>query len=503
MDVELTKQEAEVCDLLEKVVGHVQQQQPDQPRLTLRIAGGWVRDKLLGMQSHDIDIAVDHMSGYDLAQHVNQYLVDHGCAVHTIAKISQNPEQSKHLETATTRVLGQMVDFVNLRSEKYTADSRIPQIEFGTPLEDALRRDITINSMFYNIHTRTVEDFTKRGLDDLKAGIVRTPLEPFQTFTDDPLRVLRVLRFASRFDFVIDESTAAAIRQPDIRRDLDAKIRCERVGIELDKMASGPHPLLSIRMVLGFGLYAHVFRAPPQDKWVSGQDQALDDSVAEGMTRSVLEILDGDGCEACLPLERFPEVGSEMSPSQIRRALVLAAYLYPYHAVTVPDRKRTASLPFIVLRDGIKLSIHDGDAVAALHTLAPKISDIAGRCQSGPAVSRKELGLLIREAGARWPMATIFAAAVDSLQGHMTKDAVNAKYEAFIDAVVASDLVQAFGFKHIVNGKAVAKLLGIKPGPALKGILDQVMCWQLQYPQGSREECEEFILAEIAPTLQS
>ncbi|KAJ2637130.1 CCA tRNA nucleotidyltransferase, mitochondrial, partial [Coemansia sp. RSA 1694] len=156
----LTATEQEICDLLVNVVETIHAKQPEQPKLVLRIAGGWVRDKLLGLESHDIDIAIDHMSGFDLAQHVNQHLSEHGYPVSTIAKISQNPERSKHLETATTSVLGLLVDFVNLRSETYNSDSRIPQIEFGTPADDALRRDITINALFYNIHTRQVEDFT-------------------------------------------------------------------------------------------------------------------------------------------------------------------------------------------------------------------------------------------------------------------------------------------------------------------------------------------------------
>ena len=87
-------------------------------------------------------------------------------------------EQSKHLEVACMKVHGIMIDLVNLRAEDYTEDSRIPTIRIGTPKEDAMRRDLTINSMFYNINESKVEDYTEKGIPDLKAGIVRTPLEP-------------------------------------------------------------------------------------------------------------------------------------------------------------------------------------------------------------------------------------------------------------------------------------------------------------------------------------
>ncbi|KAJ2890894.1 CCA tRNA nucleotidyltransferase, mitochondrial, partial [Coemansia aciculifera] len=113
----------------------------------LRIAGGWVCDKLLGRVSHDIDTAIDRMSGVGLAQRVNQYLSEHGYLVSTVAKISQNPEWFKHLETATTNIFGLLLDFVNLRSETYNSNSCTPRIEFDTPADDALRQDITISAL--------------------------------------------------------------------------------------------------------------------------------------------------------------------------------------------------------------------------------------------------------------------------------------------------------------------------------------------------------------------
>lgn len=150
--------------------------------------------------------------------------------------IKANNEKSKHLETATIRVEGLMIDLVNLRSEVYTEGSRVPQIEIGTPTEDAYRRDLTINSMFYNINDQLVEDFTEQGISDLKKGILRTPMEPVQTFLDDPLRVLRVIRFANRFEFDMVPELLVAAKNTDVRDCILNKISYERLGIELDKM---------------------------------------------------------------------------------------------------------------------------------------------------------------------------------------------------------------------------------------------------------------------------
>jgi hypothetical protein len=105
------------------------------PGTAIRVAGGWVRDKLLGRDSHDIDVALDNVTGRQFAEGVNAYLRSVGERTTSIGVIAANPDQSKHLETATTRVLDVWVDFVHLRTETYDGDSRIPAVEFGTPLQ--------------------------------------------------------------------------------------------------------------------------------------------------------------------------------------------------------------------------------------------------------------------------------------------------------------------------------------------------------------------------------
>lgn len=123
----------------------------------MRVAGGWVRDKLMGKESKDIDIALDDIYGEDYAKLICKKLYN-GEVKYGVVKA--NSEKSKHLETATLKVHGIFIDLVNLRSETYTEESRVPQIKIGTPEEDAYRRDLTINAMFYNINKGVVEDLT-------------------------------------------------------------------------------------------------------------------------------------------------------------------------------------------------------------------------------------------------------------------------------------------------------------------------------------------------------
>ncbi|KDD75799.1 hypothetical protein H632_c494p1 [Helicosporidium sp. ATCC 50920] len=189
-----------------------------EPRPTLRAAGGWVRDALLGTASPDIDIALERSTGEAFALALAAHVAAKGGGpAPSVVVIEANPEQSKHLATARTKVLGQWLDLVNLRSEEYASGSRIPVVREGTPLQDALRRDFTVNALFYNLHSRSVEDFTGRGLADLRRGLIKTPLPPKETFLDDPLRVLRALRFGARLGFDLDDDLLVAAADEEVR----------------------------------------------------------------------------------------------------------------------------------------------------------------------------------------------------------------------------------------------------------------------------------------------
>ena len=123
----------------------------------------------------------------------------------------------------------------------------MPEIRIGTPEEDAFRRDLTINALFYNINEGKVEDFTGRGIQDMKDRVARTPLEPFKTFMDDPLRILRVVRFAQRFNLECVQEIEEAAQKEPIVQSFANKLSIERILIEFDKTFSGKNAHLSIQ----------------------------------------------------------------------------------------------------------------------------------------------------------------------------------------------------------------------------------------------------------------
>ena len=248
-DIQLTENERKIF----KFLLDAKNNNPALAGISLRVAGGWVRDKILGIPSDDIDISVDSMTG-------QQFLNMTGLSgAHIIEK---NPDKSKQLETAKIDLFGQEIDFVNLRTEIYQPGSRIPVMTVtDDPREDAKRRDLTINALFYNIETKQVEDYVN-GLKDLETMELKTPQDSVRTFIDDPLRMLRVLRFYSRYpSSKIDDSIIQAMQNPNVQKAYDS-LAPERASKELRKMFAGEKPVEAAKILLETGLYRKVFKLP-------------------------------------------------------------------------------------------------------------------------------------------------------------------------------------------------------------------------------------------------
>ena len=139
-------------------------------------------------------------------------------------------------------------------------------MEIGTPNEDASRRDLTINALFYNVNTNCVEDYTGIGLKDLEDRIVRTPLPALRTLEDDPLRAFRAIRFACRFNFKMEDELLKSCADPVVQNSLKTKVSYERINTEFDAMMI--HPLASKATILLYntGLIKLVFPLPSIDQ---------------------------------------------------------------------------------------------------------------------------------------------------------------------------------------------------------------------------------------------
>lgn len=208
------------------------------------VIGGYVRDCFLGIPNDDIDIVVEG-SGIALAEAV-------------AAKCGAKVSVFRNFGTAMLKYKGIEVEFVGARRESYDRNSRKPVVEDGTLEEDQLRRDFTINAMAFSLQEddfgALVDPF--HGIKDLANGIIRTPLDPEQTYSDDPLRMLRAIRFATRLGFTIVPESLDAMRRMAGRLRILSR---ERIVEELDKMLLTTKPSTAFRLMDQTGLLEQFF----------------------------------------------------------------------------------------------------------------------------------------------------------------------------------------------------------------------------------------------------
>lgn len=229
-----------------------------------------------------------------------------------------------------------------------------------------MRRDITINALFYNLTTGQVEDFTTFGLSDLKNKLVRTPLPPRQTFLDDPLRILRVVRFATRFDYQIIPQVLEACKCEDIKDAFLRKISRERVGIEIDKMLKGPDPIRAMILLLDIGFYPLVFKAPPNVKDVSVAQWSL--AITMGLMLKKL-------LASPSVLDHTRILSSPLTQEDIRMIhLAVCVVHYGNQQTTMKNKMKPQSVVKFVICDSIKLSNIDGETCHVLINNIQRIS---------------------------------------------------------------------------------------------------------------------------------
>ncbi len=206
------------------------------------IVGGYVRDLLMKRKaSTDIDF-VTEQSGIELAQLVGKEIDPH-------MKVSV----FKTYGTAMIRYKDLELEFVGARKESYTEDSRKPEVEGGTIEDDQKRRDFTVNAMAISLNKdnfgELIDPFS--GREDLERRILRTPLEPARTYSDDPLRMMRAIRFASTLEFQIEEASLEAIRREAERIKIVSK---ERIMVEFNKIMLSEKPSAGLKLMEQTGL---------------------------------------------------------------------------------------------------------------------------------------------------------------------------------------------------------------------------------------------------------
>ncbi|MDB9724970.1 CCA tRNA nucleotidyltransferase [Salibacteraceae bacterium] len=239
------------------------------------VVGGFVRDILLKRPNKDIDIVVEG-NGIDFAKKVANKLENvRGLSVF------------KNFGTAMIKLDDYELEFVGARKESYRAESRKPIVEDGSIAEDQERRDFTINAMSISLNDadfgELIDPFD--GQKDVVNGILKTPLHPDQTYSDDPLRMMRAIRFASQLHFRIEEGSFDSIKKNQERLSI---VSAERINIELNKIMESPHPSVGLELLYLTGIMKQVL---PEVHALQGVDE-IDGQTHKDNFYHTIEVVD-------------------------------------------------------------------------------------------------------------------------------------------------------------------------------------------------------------------
>jgi tRNA nucleotidyltransferase/poly(A) polymerase len=219
----------------------------DQMQLKAWVVGGFVRDSILKRENKDIDIVVVG-NGVDFAQAVAKNF-NNDCSLSVF----------KNFGTAQIKFDDWIIEFIGARKESYRRDSRKPIVENGTLIDDQNRRDFTINAMYLSLNSDNFGELYDpfNGVQDLQNMVIRTCSNPDITFSDDPLRMLRAIRFASRLNFRIELKTFEAIKANVNRIEIVSQ---ERITDEMNGMIMGEKPSRAFEMMSKTGLLTLIFK---------------------------------------------------------------------------------------------------------------------------------------------------------------------------------------------------------------------------------------------------
>lgn len=331
-------------------------------------------------------------------------------------------------------------------------------------------------------------------------------MDPVQTFLDDPLRVLRTIRFATRFNFeIVDEIHQAILSEETgtkIKNALAVKVTFERIGREVDQMLEGSNPELSIKYLYDYHIFSHVLKFPKECAEL--QDVQKVDELTYG-TLKICEIL-GRLFKSIKSNSGFLSIHwpKEEELNEIQRNTFYSGILVPFRSYEYTIKKgqkpKTESVVAYVMYESLKQPNKAKNfAVNCLANLDSFLS-LANKEEFDSI----EVGTLVKTLGEQLEPTFLLAIATEYFSEHLNGtsedidivvlDEYCAKYERFYQKMKEHKIDKAHHIVPLMNGKDVMKLYDIKGGEILKKLLDEVFKWQLQYPEGTKEELEKFML---------
>ena len=443
-----------------------------------RVAGGWVRDKLLGKESDDIDIALDDMKGSVLANLINEELYP---GKNKVGIIQQNAEKGKNLETATIRINKIWIDFVNLRCEDTD--------KIGTPLVDAERRDLSINSLFYNINEQKVEDFTNKGINDLEKGIIETPIKPEITFRDDPLRILRMLRFAIKYKFRIGNNINDYIEKnkEEIVYNFYKNISKERIEKELFKIFNMDNSSFAIGYLYSFNILDIIILIKDYDP-----KNAYDKTFLKITNLYILG-------EYLLEKNKTDKIfGIEINSDNFNKIdyAILLLTLY-FRDIKCSN----STINQLIIKNTYKAG---NDYLKSNYLMCSNFNELF-KLINEEKYERLNIGKVLRKITYKNILPTLFACIayeyIEKVELNMVLSELDEnilqkiidKNKNFFDFILNEDMLHIDKMKPLFNGKEILDLLNMKAGKEVGILLDCLLEEQIKDPKLDKDQAIEFL----------
>ena len=440
-----------------------------------RVAGGWVRDKLLGKESDDIDIALNDMKGSVLANLINEELYP---GKNKVGIIQQNVEKGKNLETATIKVCKTWIDFVNLRCEE--------KDKIGTPLSDAERRDLSINSLFYNINEQKVEDFTNKGINDLINGIIETPIEAEITFRDDPLRILRMLRFALKYKFRIGNNINNYIEKntEEIINNFYINISRERIEKELFKMLHMDNSAFAIGYLYSYNILDIILLIKNYDKENNYENILL--KIANMYILGEYLLKNKKIFDIEINSDNFNKIDFSL--------LLLTLYFRNKKYKNFEINQEILKNTYKTSNDYIKPNCLMCSNFDELHNVVNEIN--YGRLKIGKILRkityRNIIPLLFTNIAYEYIEKVELKSLINELDENLLQNIID-KNKKFFDYIINEDMLHIDKMKPLYNGKELLEILNMKGGKELGILIEYLVDEQIKDPKLDKEQAIELI----------
>ncbi|UGS25714.1 CCA tRNA nucleotidyltransferase [Microbacterium resistens] len=411
----------------------------DEAGFALAVVGGPVRDALLGRDTHDLDFTTDARP-------------DEILRIVTPVSTAQW-DIGREFGTIGARVQGEQVEITTYRADSYDGATRKPAVEFGDTIEgDLVRRDFTVNAMALRVPAVTLVDPTG-GVEDLVAGVLRTPSDPEVSFGDDPLRMLRAARFCAQLGFDIEEGTLAAVAR--LRESLRI-VSPERIQSELMRLLQTDDPVRGIRVLVDTGLIEEFLPEVPALRLEVDEHHHHKDVYEHSLT----------ALNQAIALERSRHPGAP-ADATLRLAVLLhdigkprTRKLEPGGAVTFHHHDVVGARMARKRLQALRFDKETTDAVAALIELHLRFFGYAEGAWTDSAVRR-----YVRDAGAQLERLHILTRADVTTRNRRKAARLAAAYDDIEARIVAlREQEELDAIRPELDGNDIQRILGIAPG---------------------------------------